>query len=253
MRARELVFTNGSLVTGYGWVVSDADGDWLDLARAVPLSLSLSGQGRPRSRRSVRLVGVDLAGVPDAFGPGNAQPGGLTVTGVWRDMVIEVRSQTPTRPAPSSGPDWIHPPCPPPPGGWPRGERDGNLTFDLGDLRERGAAVTVVTFRPEPDQAVLVVAARDVAAVRRILGPQLPDRLCVVPSRFSRDQLDDVRRYVDRHYDAWAVEGYGLTADERAQPLFTLELLRVTQEVADWAQTLPAGLVTITPALRPAR
>jgi hypothetical protein len=56
---------------------------------------------------------------------------------------------------------------------------------------------------------------------------------------------------VDRHYDAWAVEMYGPTADEQAQPGFAVELLRVTEEVADWASTLPAGLLTLTPALRP--
>jgi hypothetical protein len=251
MSARELVFGVGDLVTGWGRVVSDDDGDWLDLARVVPLSLSRDD--RPRSQRcSVRLVGVDVAGVPDAFGPGHVAPGLLTVTGIWRDMVIEVRSQTPTRLAPPPRPAWKQPPCPPPPGGWPRGARDENLTFDLADLLDSGAAVTVGTFRPGRDQAVLVVAASDIGAVRRVLGPQLPDRLCVVPSRFSREQLDDVRRYLARHRSGWGVEISSETMDDRAQFSFSVELLRVTADVADWVDSLPAGMLTLTPALRPA-
>src|SRR3954447_16176570 len=94
MGAHELVFSDGELVTGWGRVVCDPEGIWLDLARVVPAS-RLEGE-RPRSRRwSVRLVGVDLSGVPDGSGPDNVIPGALTVTGIWRDMMVEVRSQAP--------------------------------------------------------------------------------------------------------------------------------------------------------------
>ena len=87
------------------------------------------------------------------------------------------------------------PPCPPPDGGWPRpawGPGARNLSFDLGDLRETGAAVAVTIFRPSEDQAVLVVAADDTAAVAARLRPQLGKLLCVVPSRWSRAELDAI-------------------------------------------------------------
>jgi hypothetical protein len=63
------------------------------------------------------------------------------------------------------------------------GRQVDNLDFDLGDLEDTGAAVTTVIFRPSADQAVLVVAATDIATVEARLRPQLPDRLCVLPSR----------------------------------------------------------------------
>jgi hypothetical protein len=69
------------------------------------------------------------------------------------------------------------------------------LVFDLdyGDLESSGAMVTRVIFRPSADQEVLVVAATDVDAVTQQLSPQLPNQLCVVPSRFTSAQLDEVR------------------------------------------------------------
>jgi hypothetical protein len=71
---------------------------------------------------------------------------------------------------------------PAPADGWPRLTwKHGN--YDLGDLTDTGAAVTVTTFRPSDDQGVLVVAAADTDAVEARLRPQLGELLCVVASR----------------------------------------------------------------------
>jgi len=82
------------------------------------------------------------------------------------------------------------------------------LVFDLdyGDLESSGAMVTRVIFRPSAGQEVLVVAATDVDAVTRQLSPQLPDQLCVVPSRFTRAQLDKVRDVLLSHWREWRLE-----------------------------------------------
>lgn len=250
MNARTLVFEAGDRVTGSGHIVTDADGIWLDLARVIPLTWS-----DRRSNRSVRLIGADLRAVPTQFGP-DTVPGAVTITGIWLGDAIEVESQSPAgrlhaAPPPGTAREWTTPPCPPPDGGWPRGKPNQNLDLDLGDLQTSGAAVTVVTFRPSPEQAVIVVAATDIHAVETVLRPQLPDRLCVVPSRWTPAQLDEAQAHFDHHHADWALDTWGKSADEHAQPFIEVHLLKVTAEIAGWADTLPDGLLKLVPSLTP--
>ena len=247
MDARRLVFEVGDRVTGSGELVADADGVWLDLARFFPLGPP--GGSRPRSRQSVRLIGADAALAAASPGIDPAWP--VTVIGVWRGDAIEVGSLSPAAPAPDRADRWTTPPCPPPAGGWPRGERDENLDFDRLAVENSGAAVTVVTFRPGPDQAVLVVAAEDVDAVEQLLRPQLPDRFCVVASRWTRDQLDTARAQLMRHWHDWTLESAGEDIDEHAQACVEVELLRVTDDLAQWAETLPDDMLLLAPSLVP--
>ena len=119
---------------------------------------------RSRSQFSIRLLGGDIGSVL-----GDRNDLGAKVTGVWRDDAIEVRSVA-AGPGPSPiTPSISTPPCPPPSSGWLRGQVDENLVFDAGELLANGAAVRVGTFRPSRDQAVLVVAATDIAAVESAL------------------------------------------------------------------------------------
>jgi hypothetical protein len=78
---------------------------------------------------------------------------------------------------------------------------DVELGYDLGGLELIGAAVAVTLFRLGPNRAVivLVVAAGDVAAVEARLRPQLGESLCVVPSRWTKAQLDTVGDYLHYH------------------------------------------------------
>jgi hypothetical protein len=230
-------------------MIVDADGEWLDLA--VVDMLVWPGPAR-RSSRSVRLIGADLDAVPTSFGPDGSVPGKATITGIWLGDAIEVRSQSAAgRPLPAA-PQWTVPPCPPPAGGWPRATPYGSLEFDLGDLTATGAAVTVTTFRPSAEQTVLVVAAGDIDAVTAVLLPQLPGQLCVVPSRWTRAQLDAVRAHFDRRGGDLALDIWGERTDERGQSSVEVQLLRVTARLADWADTLPEGLLTLVPSLTPA-
>jgi hypothetical protein len=248
--ARAMVFDIGDLITGWGRVVVDSEGEWLDLAHVV--TLPWFGRPRPRSRYSVRLVGVDLSAVPTEFGPGSVIPDHITVIGAWRDGVIEVASQSPDRPPSRVDPDRSTPPCPPPPGGWPIGPKDENLDFNVKDLVSSGLAVTVAIFRPSSVQAVLVVAASDIEAVESVLRPQLKDRLCVVASRWSRRYLDEIHAHLlDRMLD-WTIDWLSPTIDGQGQAGFTARLMRVTPEIADWAQDIEADVLTLEPALLPA-
>jgi hypothetical protein len=123
--------------------------------------------------------------------------------------------------------------------------------LDFGDLESSGAIVHPVIFRPSADQEVLVVAATDVDAATQQLFPQLPHQLCVVPSRFTSAQLDEVRDVLRAHWRQWRLESFGTSADAQAQPYITAQLFRVTADMAEWADTLPAGLLRLNPALRP--
>jgi hypothetical protein len=151
-------------------------------------------------------------------------------------------------------PRWKAPPCPAPAGGWPRPPRwrdgDQNLDFDLGDLEETGAAVAVTIFRPARDRAVLVIAAADPDAVEARLRPQLRALLCVVPSRWTKAELDAVRDHLDAQHDAWCIYLWGSSVAEDGQACITAQLTRVLPEIARWADSLPPGILVLDPWLR---
>jgi hypothetical protein len=128
-----------------------------------------------------------------------------------------------------------------------------NLDFDLGDLEATGAAVTVVIFRPSANQAVLVVAAADPAAVEARLRPQLGQRLCVVLSRWTKRDLDLVCGHLRDHWDDWDIISLGVTASEEAQAQVTAKLARMLPQTAAWVATLPPGILSLDPWLVPAR
>lgn len=133
----------------------------------------------------------DFAALANRFEQHGAVEGSATVTGVWSGDQLRVDQQTPPRSRAAWVNPWVNPPCPPPPGGWPPVTPPGDIVLecDLGDLPGTGALVAVTLFRPSEDQAVLVVAASDQAAVEARLRPQLGVLLCVVPSRWTNARL----------------------------------------------------------------
>ena len=92
----------------------------------------------------------------------------------------------------------------------------------------------------------------DAPAVVKQLAPQLPDQLCVIGSRWSRADIDSLCGHLEQRAEHWAVESINESCDERAQATITVKLLRVTREIADWADSQLDGLTNLTPALRPA-
>jgi hypothetical protein len=269
MAARDLVFQPGDRVRTSGRFVSGPDGDWLDLQRVHALTIKPPGW---KSDLSIRLIGADAAAVPSEFGP-NQVPGHITVVGRWHapapggqvrlgDESIEVETQTPQGPPPRPRADRTHPPCPPPPGGWPQNvvwyegwphSAVSDLDLDIRDMESSGAMVHRAIFRPSEDQEVLVVAATDVEAVTRRLSPSLPNQLCVVRSRFTRAQLDEIGDVLHDHFQEWRLESFGTgNSDPQGQPFATAEPVRVTPELAAWADSLPEGLLLLDPTITPA-
>jgi len=266
-----LIIREGDRVSASGRLVRDGTGDWFEPPIPVAATGSLYRGIRPTWRGSVRIVGADFgAELWDRFERDGVVEGHATLTGVWTAGRLRVERQDLYAPQPPEIPDWTVPPCPPPTGGWPHqswvydikevqsGERPAAAyvgpVYDLGDLQESGAVVTVTTFRPSEDQAVLVVAAADPAAVEAHLRPQLGPLLCVVPSRWTRAELQAVRAHLHAHHEQWNLYAWGgCTSTEDGQARITASLTRILPEVAAWADSLPAGILGLTPWLIPAR
>jgi hypothetical protein len=133
------------------------------------------------------------------------------------------------------------------------GRYPDNLDFDAGDLKETGAAVTIVTFRPSRHQAVLVVAAADPQAVEGRLRPQLGPRLCVVPSRWTKREIDVVHGHLRDRWADWNIYHLAVETLEDAQARVTAKLTRVLPEIAAWAASLPPGILKLDSWLLPAQ
>jgi hypothetical protein len=112
--ARDLVVRPGDRVSAFGRYVLCDDGEWLDLARVDGLVIHRAGR---RSSRSVRLIGLDPAGVPRDFGSDEHIPGFVRVTGIWQDETIRVDDQG-TVAYPAQSHREFAPPCAAPRGGW---------------------------------------------------------------------------------------------------------------------------------------
>jgi hypothetical protein len=266
-----LIIREGDRVTASGRVVRDETGAWFEPPVPVALVYNLSRSVRPVWRGSVLIVGADFGDeLWKRFERDGAVEGYAMLTGVWAAGQLRVEHQTAPDYRHRKIPGWEMPPCPSPPGGWPHqtwvydiedvrtGERPAaqyvGLDYDLGDLRETGAAVAVTTFRPSEDQAVLVVAADDLEAVEAQLRPQLGQLLCVVPSKWTKAELEAVRAHLHAHQEDWNLYAWGgYSSTEDGQAKITARLTRILPEVAAWADSLPAGILDLEPWLLPAR
>lgn len=262
-----LIIREGDRVTATGRLVRTETGDWFEPPVPVAATGSLFPSVRPAWRGSVRILGADFGDeLWGRFERDGTMEGYATVTGVWAADRLQVERQDLYAPQHRKTPNHTVPPCPPPPGGWPHqtwvygikevqtGEYPAaqyvGLDYDLGDLRETGAAVMMTTFRPSEDQAVLVVAAADPEAVEAHLRPQLGPLLCIVPSKWTRAELEAVRAHLSAHCEDWNLYAWGgYTSTEDGQALITARLTLMLPEIATWAPSLPAGILGLEPWL----
>ncbi len=251
-----LVVRDGDRVRASGRLVRNSQGDWFqpDLPVAEPGGL----ERRVRAvwqGGAIRITGADFDAVSNRFERDGAVEGGALLTGTWSGGQLHVEQQAAPPPRSAWRPPWVVPPCPPPPQGWPTVVRRGDieLDYDLGNLQETGAAVAVTLFRPGPNRAVLVVAASDMAAVEAQLRPQLGESLCVVPSRWTKAELDAVGDYLHRHHEQWSLYQWGPQNADDGQAHMAARLVRVLPEIATWAAALPKGILLLEPWLMPLR
>jgi hypothetical protein len=246
MDAAGLVVRDGDLATASGRLLRDQTGDWFE----PPVMVAALGGPRvirPPALVAVRVADADFGDLTGRFEDGGAVEGFATLTGLWSAGQLRVRGQTAPLPGNDRVPRWVTPPGRPPVGGWPR----GRLRFDMNDVRDVEAVVSVTVFHPSPEQEVLVVAATDPAAVEARLRPQLGARLRVVPSRWTRAELDAVRSQLDARRRSWNLLRLGRSADEDGQARIAVKLARVLPEIALWDASIPAGIVSFDPWLEP--
>lgn len=248
-----LILREGDRVEAWGRLVRNESGCWFEPPMAEILLLIRPKPLYPPGPGAVRLVGADFDRVENRYQRDGAVEGFATLTGRWVRDTFQVDDQTPRLHGPPPVPARTTPPCPEPSGGWPHGPRDANLDFDRGELDSTAAAVAITIFHPSPTQAVLVVAAADLDAVESTLRPQLGARLCVVPSRFSRAEIDAARLVLNNHWDEWNLRMTGESTDEHGQPVVTVSLIRVLPEFAAWANTCPHGLIDLDIWLTPSQ
>jgi hypothetical protein len=74
----------------------------------------------------------------------------------------------------------------------------------------------------------------------------------VIPSRWTKDQGDQVTSVLLRHFPEWTLGTVGNGSDEQGQLVVYVRLFRVLPEMARWAVDAPDGLLDVDPVLAPA-
>ena len=248
----EFVLREGDRVEAWGRLVRTQGGTFFE--PPLPVPLVWPPQVSAPSALAVPVVGADVHDVESRTEDRDIVQGFATLSGRWIEASIHVDGQTPRRlHGPRPTPEWSEPPCPAPDGGWPHGARDANLGVDLSEVRDSGAAVALTMFRPSRTQVVLVAAAADPEAVEASLRARLGARLCLVPSRCSRAQLDAARDELVRRMDPDLIWSVGESSDGQGQPVVTVELARMRTDLAAWLAEQPDGLVHVEVWLAPTR
>jgi hypothetical protein len=247
-----LVLRDGDTVRASGRVVAVDGATWFDPPLPVPAILYAPGrQPPPRpTGLGVPAVGVDLARLDRRREKQGAVEGWATLAGIWQQERLLVSEQGPPTASVFEGPAWRRPPCPEPAGGWPEGDVDENLEVPA-ELDAAHGITSVALFRPSRRQVVLVVAAEQPQQVEAELRPRYGARLCVVPSRWTRRQIDDVARRLRAEMGRFMIYICGESTAEDGQAAVTVELTRVLPALAALARTIPAGLLSIRPWLPP--
>jgi hypothetical protein len=190
---------------------------------------------------------------------GGVLEGWATLTGTVRGRELHVHEQAPPaawRPPKS----WTTPPCPPPPTGWPTGPvYHGMTSANLpqpapGPDEQAELTITQLTiFHPQETQPVLVAAAEDPERAERALRPTFGDALCVIASRYTRQEIDETlhRLRTEMSTHRWPMTSNGRSADRDGQATVFARFAWIEPEVAEWAATVPDGLLDLDIWLTP--
>jgi hypothetical protein len=249
---RPLMLREGCPVSASGRVIAIDDQVWFE----PPLPVRLVGYAPGHepaptwSGLGVRVRGVDLDDLDRRRLKDGALEGWAQLIGHWTGAELAVDEQDapswPVRP----GPRWDSPPCEPPTGGWPHGRREENLEPPP-ELEGDAAVVGVAMARPSPTQVVLVVVSTEPDRTRGQLGARYQSRLCVVASRWTRAQVQGVQAQLEARMGGWQVYQTGQTVGEDFQIRFEVEAVQVVAKFAEWASTVPDGLLQLQAWLFP--
>jgi hypothetical protein len=248
-----LIVREGAVARATGRVLEVEGEVWFERPEPVPL---VWPPRPPRPGRfAVRAHGVDLDRLDRRQQHATGIEGWTTLTGTWQSQRLRVRTQTSWQPPDSRRGRRTDPPCAPPPQGWPRNGEHGNPmpSAPPDDEWEALSIMQVAWFHPAGAGPVLVVSAEDPARVERLLRPEFGAALCVVPSRYTRQQIEGVARRlrVEGESRRWLISMHGSGVGGDGQPRLTVELARVVPAMAEWAATVPDGLLAVDVWLAP--
>jgi hypothetical protein len=260
---RPLMLREGCRVEASGRVIAVEGQVWFE----PPLPVRLVGYAPGHepaptwSGLGIPVRGTDLGRLDRRRLKDGALEGWAQLIGHWTGGELVVAEQdSPSWPE-QPGPRWHAPPCEPPEGGWPHVRRDENIEPPP-DLEGDPAVVGVMMARPSPTQVVLVLVSTEPDWTREQLGARYPYRSCVVASRWTRAQIDGARSHLETRMGAgpgsWQIYQTGQSHGEDCQIRFEVEAVQVVSEFAQWASTVPDGLLQVrvwlapTPATAPA-
>ena len=249
---RPLMLREGCRVQASGRVIAVAGEVWFEPPLPVPLEAYTSGH-EPAPKRSglgIPVRGVDLGGLERRRSKDRALEGWAQLTGHWSAGELVVAEQD----APSwlvrPEPRWDNPPCEPPAGGWPHGRRDENLEPPR-DLEGHPAVVGVMLVRPSPTQVVLVVVSTEPDQTREQLAACHLSRSCVVASRWTRAQVHEAQSQLATGLASWRIYQTAQTHGQDCQIRLEAAAVEVVPEFAEWASTVPDGLLQVRVWLAP--
>jgi hypothetical protein len=248
-----LVLKDGALTRAAGRVVGYDGQVWFEPPMPVP---PLANQPVRPSGWGVLTRGVDLLALTNRHERDGGVEGRAVFAGEWRQERLHVLEQQAQRlPDPSPNPRWDRPPCSPPTHGWPHSEPgpeyEPGVNLSPRPPHPIPGATAVTVFRPAPTQVVLVVATTEPAQAEALLRPLYGDAVCIVPSRWTAGEIEVVRAAINRHLTEWLIFGAGQTSAEDGQALPYANVTRLIPKMADWARSIPTGLLDVRVWLTP--
>lgn len=257
-----LVLRDGVVARASGHVLAIDGAVWFQPPMARTLARIHPPPPPAKNKYAVRTHGVDLDRLDrtERHDDGIVE-GWATLTGRWRQGELHVESQTAPTARDRMVP-WTNPPCPPPEGGWPTVPVHPPMTRANPPVRppnhDEWPALTITSvtvFSPSATQPVLVVAAEDPELAERALRPKLGAGLCVVSSRCSRAEIDRTRQrlHAEMMSHRWPVTSFGSSSSADGQPTVRATFVRIDPEIAEWAQTVPDGLLDLEIWISPLR
>ena len=199
------------------------------------------------------ITGIDMAQVLDRREKDGAIEGWATIDAIWNDDNLRAVAQRPERPHIDQHPGWTEPPCPPPDNGWPSGDAFMLPPELHRELDSDGLVLNMTLFHPKRAGPVLVIAASDPHDVTARLGTFASSRICVVQSRYTRDEISQVRQELRARFNEWRCFRSGQTSSADGQIRFEVAVVRVVPEFARWALNASEGLVKARAWLSPAQ
>jgi hypothetical protein len=205
----------------------------------------------------VKLNGLKLDQVGGLTTTKGVSVGHATVTGIWRDGTIDVRTQSPTvKPEPSGLPKL---PCAAPAGGWPSKPSNISSAAVRAFLAAHAAqAYGPVTYYPNgtsrnaPVVMMVGVAHGDIAAFRAAFEKVYTGNLCVTPVLMSNADSDRVRTELEtllskQHLGVYMSGG----ADGMTGGPAPIHLLVYTEQVKAALAPIGLDLLDLQPQVRP--